>query len=124
MADYKIILGKNLKDLRHHEGLTQKELGKRLNLSPQAYSRYENDERVPDLNMACRIANYYHITLDQLVCRGLHPDPDNIDPFATLPEEYRQLIEEYHQLPAESQKKLLEFLEFLKFKEKKKKSIS
>ncbi len=120
MADYEINLGKTLKELRNHQGITQKELGKQLDLTSQAYSRYETGDRLPDLKMACRIARYYHITLDQLVCRGLHPDPSRIDPFATLPEGYRQLVEDYHRLPARSQERLLEYLEFLKYKEKKK----
>ena len=120
MADYEINLGKTLKELRNHQGITQKELGKQLDLTSQAYSRYETGDRLPDLKMACRIARYYHITLDQLVCRGLHPDPSRIDPFATLPEGYRQLVEDYHRLPARSQERLLEYLEFLKYKETKK----
>lgn len=120
MADYEINLGKTLKELRNHQGITQKELGKKLDLTSQAYSRYETGDRLPDLKMACRIAGYYHITLDQLVCRGLHPDPASIDPFGSLPEGYRQLLEDYHKLPARSQERLLEYMEFLKYKEKKK----
>ncbi len=119
--DYEINLGKTLKELRHHQGLTQKELGEKLDLTHQAYSRYETGNRLPDLAMACRIASYYHITLDQLVCQGLHPDPGKIDPFATLPDGYRQLLEDYHKLPVRSQESLLEYLEFLKYKEKRKK---
>lgn len=73
MADYEINLGKTLKELRNHQGITQKELGKQLDLTSQAYSRYETGDRLPDLKMACRIARYYHITLDQLVCRACIP---------------------------------------------------
>ncbi len=117
MADQKINLGKTLKELRIHQGITQKKLGEELDLTHQAYSRYETGERLPDLNMACRIAKYYHITLDQLVFRGLHPDPNSLDPFATLPKKYRQLLEDYHKLSVRGQENLLEYLEFLKYKE-------
>ena len=39
MADYEINLGKTLKELRNHQGITQKELGKQLDLTSQAYSQ-------------------------------------------------------------------------------------
>ena len=84
MSDYEINLGKTLKELRNHQGITQKELGKQLDLTSQAYSRYETGDRLPDLKMACRIARYYHITLDQLVRTPFSED------------EFKESIASYH----------------------------
>lgn len=109
MTSYNI--GKTLKELRNHRGMTQEAISKELNISRQTYSYYETGQRLPDLEMACRLAAYYKITLDQLVITGLHPT--GVDPFATLPEEYRQLLYAYHRLPIEKQKNLMEYIEFL-----------
>ena len=115
-----IQLAYNLKRYREAYGFTQQALAERISISRQAYSNYETAKRDPDLDLLTKLCEVYSITLDQLVCRGLHPDPSRIDPFATLPEGYRQLVEDYHRLPARSQERLLEYLEFLKYKEKKK----
>lgn len=109
MTSYKI--GETLRELRNHRGMTQKDISEELNISRQAYSYYETGQRLPDLDTACRLAAYHHITLDQLVITGLHPT--GVDPFASLPDGYRQLMQTYHKLPLEKQKHLMAYLEFL-----------
>lgn len=109
MTDSKI--GQTLKELRSHSGKTQDDISKDLNITRQTYSYYETGNRIPSLEMACRLAAYYHITLDQLVLTGLHPSEK--DPFVSLPDGYRQLVQKYHRLPAEKQRTLLAFLNFL-----------
>ena len=109
MTSYKI--GETLKELRNHRGMTQEEISRELNISRQTYANYETEQRLPNLDMLCRLAAYHHITLDQLVLTGLHPG--GIDPFATLPDGYRQLVKSYHRLPLEKQKHLMAYLEFL-----------
>lgn len=60
-------LQQNLKLLREAKRLTQKEFSKALFISPQAYCHYENGRRTPSLSMLCRMADFYSVTLDQLV---------------------------------------------------------
>lgn len=67
-------VAETLKELRHHRGFTQKQLSEQLHISRQAYSNYENGTRLPDLETACVIADYFQISLDQLVRVGLHPE--------------------------------------------------
>ncbi|WP_242857579.1 MULTISPECIES: helix-turn-helix transcriptional regulator [Clostridia] len=62
-----IQLVKNLKRYRTARKLTQKELGKMLNISRQAYSNYETGKRTPDLDLLLKIAQIYNITLDDLI---------------------------------------------------------
>lgn len=118
MADYKV--GETLKELRIHSGMTQEAISKELNISRQVYSYYESGRRLPDLQTACRMAGYLRITLDQLVVTGLHPA--NVDPFASLPEDYREIMRSYHELSLEGQRSLKEYLDFLKQKENNRKN--
>lgn len=109
MYNYKV--GETLKELRIHQGLTQQEISQQLNISRQVYSYYESGRRLPDLDTACRLAAYFHITLDQLVLTGLHPPVS--DPFLSLPEEYQDMLRSYHQLSPDNQQHLREYMDFL-----------
>lgn len=60
-------LSSNLYNYRKLYGYTQGRLSQRLNISRQAYSNYETGRRDPDLDLLIRLADFYHITLDQLV---------------------------------------------------------
>lgn len=119
MASYKV--SETLKELRIHKHMTQEEISKQLNMSRQVYSYYESGRRLPDLDTACRMAAYHHISLDQLVITGLHPDPVNVNPFASLPPEYQKVMQSYHNLSAERQERLKEYMEYLEYLDKKKK---
>ena len=84
-------VAETLKELRHHRGFTQKQLSEQLHISRQAYSNYENGTRLPDLETACVIADYFQISLDQLVRVGLHPEKP-ADPFASLPKDMQDFL--------------------------------
>ncbi|MGN0335155.1 MAG: helix-turn-helix domain-containing protein [Lachnospiraceae bacterium] len=59
--------GKVFKYLRDYHGYSQKDVAACLNVSPQAYSNYENNKRTPDLNTMITLADFYRIDLDRLV---------------------------------------------------------
>ncbi|MBS6397260.1 MAG: helix-turn-helix transcriptional regulator [Clostridiales bacterium] len=107
-------LAETLRELRIHCGMTQGILAGELNISRQTYSNYESGSRLPDLETACRIAEYHHITLDQLVITGVHPT--GADPFAALPPDDQDILRSYHDLSPEDQKNLTLYLKFLKQK--------
>nr|WP_294490892.1 helix-turn-helix transcriptional regulator [uncultured Mediterraneibacter sp.] len=68
-----IQLSVNLRRLRTDHNYTQTQIGKKLNISRQAYSNYETGKRIPDLDMLIRIADIYHVTIEQLLtqtCTG------------------------------------------------------
>jgi transcriptional regulator with XRE-family HTH domain len=48
-------------------GLTQGQLGERLNMSAQAVSKWENDLAEPDLTTLKALANLYSVSLDELL---------------------------------------------------------
>ncbi len=60
-------LGLKLLELRQEHDLTQKQLCSDLNISRANYSYFENGRRIPDLNTLLLIAEYYSVSLDELV---------------------------------------------------------
>lgn len=66
-------IGTLIAALRRANGMTQKQLANQLQVSDKAISRWERDESLPDLTLLPRIADIFHITVDELLrgeCRG------------------------------------------------------
>lgn len=61
----------NLKilDLREDADLTQKQIAEILLCDQSLYSKYERGERALPLELAIRLADFYHVSLDYLVGR-------------------------------------------------------
>lgn len=55
--------------LRRSEGVTQKELAQRLGVNITTYQRYEYGDRAPQLPELIALADFYDLSLDQLVGR-------------------------------------------------------
>lgn len=64
---YELSYGEVLYELRTYYGYKQKDLSNYLNITSQAYSNYENNKRTPDLEMMRKIAQFYNLTVDQLI---------------------------------------------------------
>ncbi|MBQ4131141.1 MAG: helix-turn-helix transcriptional regulator [Clostridia bacterium] len=56
-----------LKELRIASGTTQKDVADSIGCTATVYSRYEREEREPDIEMLCRLANYFQVSIDYLV---------------------------------------------------------
>ena len=56
-----------LKQLRTENDVSQSDIAKLLDVTRQAYSRYERGDREPDLEMLCKLADYYGVTVDYLI---------------------------------------------------------
>ena len=61
------MFGDNLKRLRETAGLTQEELGEELNLLRSSISMYENNIRIPSVEIVKRISDYFEVPMDYLV---------------------------------------------------------
>ncbi|MDE6676020.1 MAG: helix-turn-helix domain-containing protein [Acetatifactor sp.] len=61
--------GKTLQNLRTERGIFQKELAAALHLSVGTVSNYEEGVSSPDLEMLCRIADYFQVSTDYLLGR-------------------------------------------------------
>ncbi|RGD72937.1 helix-turn-helix domain-containing protein [Anaerofustis stercorihominis] len=65
---------KNLKYYRLQKKLTQKEMADFLNITPNAYQKYEYGKREPLLNNLIKLADFFNVSLDDLVGRKFHKD--------------------------------------------------
>ena len=60
-------LGKKLYELRKNKHYSQEQLAEKLGVSRQTVSNWELNQTTPDLLQAKEIANFYQISLDELV---------------------------------------------------------
>lgn len=89
--------GAKLKKLRSNKGKQQKEVAIDLGISSTGYSSYENDLRMPGINMLIKIADYYNVSTDYLLGRESTTNLDNnklIDDLEKL-KRYINSIENY-----------------------------
>lgn len=59
-------LGTKIRELRRRDGRTQDNLAEALGVTAQAISRWESGGSYPDMEMIPSIANYFHISIDEL----------------------------------------------------------
>ncbi len=59
------IIGNKIRTLRKNKNMTQEELAEVLLVSPQAVSKWENGQSVPDVELLPVIARYFGITMDE-----------------------------------------------------------
>ncbi|HFK0100805.1 TPA: helix-turn-helix domain-containing protein, partial [Listeria monocytogenes] len=64
-----ILFGKILKTLRINRGMTQADLGSKLNISKVSISKYENGNQFPDTDTLKRIADIFNVSTDFLLGR-------------------------------------------------------
>ena len=61
-----IRIGNKIRELRHRDGRKQEDLANVLGVTCQAVSRWEANGGYPDLEIIPAIANYFHVTIDEL----------------------------------------------------------
>ena len=79
-------LGKRISTLRHEKGFKQDELAEKLNVSPQAVSKWENDQTCPDISLLPDLAQLLGVSIDELLCGK----KDNTPAVRLLPENERK----------------------------------
>ena len=62
-------LGQRLQRFRKRANLTQEEVATKLNFTPQAVSKWENDVSAPDISLLGEIADKFGVTVDELLGR-------------------------------------------------------
>jgi len=66
-----------LKEIRESKGLSQRQAAIGLNLSPTVYNRYENGIREPSNVVLLAMADYFGVTVDELL--GRDPEPSAVE---------------------------------------------
>ena len=68
MTDLKsLALGRRIQALRKEQALTQDALAERMDVTPQAVSKWENDQSCPDIMSLPQLARELHTTVDTLL---------------------------------------------------------
>ena len=83
-------LGKRIAALRHEKGLKQDELAEKLAVSPQAVSKWENDQTCPDISLLPHLAEILGVSVDEL----LSGKKDETPIVRVLPENERKEIKD------------------------------
>ena len=63
----KLHINDKIKDLRKAQKWTQEDLAERLNVSPQAVSRWETNATFPDIELLPDIASIFEVSVDELL---------------------------------------------------------
>ncbi len=63
----KEIFCQRLRNLRQLHDFTLEQLGTEFNVTKQTVSHWEKGDRLPPLNVATALAEYYNVSLDYLV---------------------------------------------------------
>ena len=58
----KQIFSEKLIELREKRKLSKKELAEKLGISAASVGYYESGERLPDISVACKIADFFNVT--------------------------------------------------------------
>ena len=72
------IFATRLKQLREDAGLSQSDLAKKLNISRGSISFYENESRVPDIEVLLDICKYFHVCADYMLGKSENKAAENI----------------------------------------------
>lgn len=67
-------IGARIAKLRKQQNLTQDALAEKLNVSPQAVSKWENDVSCPDISLLPKLAKTLNVTTDMLLSGEEEPE--------------------------------------------------
>ena len=80
-------IGKRIAMLRRQKGLKQEDLANELDVSPQAVSKWENDQTCPDISLLPKLAQLLNVSVDELLSGKKEDLPQTVQ---ILPPEERK----------------------------------
>ena len=92
-----------LKELREEKSISQQKLVENLGISQASVSKYEKGLAEPNLQLLCRMAEYFHVSADYLIGKSEHKSPLQTD---SLSEEDAQLLYRFQTLAPHQQEKV------------------
>lgn len=120
--------GKRLRLLRLQHKFSQNDLAKEFKISSATLSQYENGKRLPDLNTVIKIANFFNVSIDYLVCRTdynykidngeIYESKFNKDIMEILGYKNIELIYKLKNLEPDEKALIQDILEFIMFRRK------
>lgn len=67
-------MNNNFRKLRKAKGMTQIALQMATGIEQSLLSKYENGERVPPTETLMHLADFYHVSMDYIMCRTEKPE--------------------------------------------------
>ena len=64
-----------LKDLREDRDIRQKTVAEYLHIGQNTYSQYENGQRQLPISVLIKLAKYYNVSTDYILCLTDNPTP-------------------------------------------------
>ena len=104
-----------LKALRKEIGMTQIELGEKLNYGSTAIANYEAGRNQPSIPDLMKIASIFDVSMDYLLCVSDIRRPYEVSEETMALHKFHQY---YTQLNEESKKELLTYMRYLVYKQK------
>ena len=81
MNNLEIAIGEKIKSLRKKRGITQEQLADYLKISFQSVSKWECSDAYPDITMLPKIAMFFGVTTDELLCIDKIKEQEEIDKY-------------------------------------------
>ena len=78
MEDVKAILAKKMTALRTKSGMTQAELGAKLNYTDKSVSKWEHGDATPPIDVLKEIAGVFGVTVDYLISESEDESYDKV----------------------------------------------
>ena len=96
-----------LKEIREAKGISQRQAAIGLNLSPTVYNRYENGLREPSNIILLAMADYFGVSVDELLGRDIPQKQSADEPYRIETEEVRILAPYTDRMPKDKRELLL-----------------
>lgn len=96
LNELKLVSASNIIKLRQGAGLTQAELGARLNYSDKTISKWERGEAIPDAFVLTQLAAMFNVTVDYLLSSHdaweapAEPEEEPVEPATPADREYSE----------------------------------
>ena len=104
-----------LKELRLEHGLKRSELAREIGINPNTLANYEKGARQASYETLISIADYFNVTLDELLGREEKPGLPRAfggNP-SRLSGEEKRVLADYRRLPPEDKARLKDYLQIL-----------
>lgn len=96
-----------LKEIREAKGISQRQAAIGLNLSPTVYNRYENGLREPSNIILLAMADYFGVSVDELLGRDAPQTQNPNAPYRIETEEVRILAPYMDRMPKDKRELLV-----------------
>ena len=100
---------KNLEYLRTKAGISRSELGTKLKVNPSTISRWENEDMGVTVGNAYDVANYFNVSIEDLVGKDLRTNQSDFDELELLFDKNKDILndedKEYIKFIIEKRKK-------------------